>query len=126
MRGVRRAAARLRRRHKENELWPRNSRKAKRIRRATHKDQCRDCATRVFLVIDDGTRTMRPYRVVIIVTGQMRMKRLTVMMLGLIGIEMHVQKRRADRACLHQHDEGRRGQPAKHQAIVVKDERAGT
>ena len=122
MRGVRHAAARLQRRHKENELWPWNSRKTKRIRRATHKDLCRDCATRFFLVIDDGTRTMRPYRVVIIMTGQMRMKRLTVTMLGLIGIEMHVQKRRAERACLHQHDEGGRGQPAKHRGIVVKDE----
>jgi hypothetical protein len=69
---------------------------------------------------------MRPYGVVIIMTGQMRVERLTVMMLRLIGIEMHVQERRADRACLHQHDEGRRGQPAKHRGIVVKDERAGT
>ena len=126
MRGVRCAAARLRRRHQENELWPRNSRKAERIRRATHKDLCRDCATRFFLVIDDGTGSVRPYGVVIIMSGQMRMKRLTVMMLGLIGIEMHVQERLADRACLHQHDEGRRGQPAKHRGIVVKDQRPGT
>ena len=58
--------------------------------------------------------------------GQMRMERLTVMMLRLIGIQMHVQKRRADRACLHQHDEGGRGQPAKHRGIVVKDQRPGT
>jgi len=126
VRGVRSAAARLRRRHKENELRPRNSRKAERIRRGTHKDLCRDCATRFFLVIDDGTRSMRPYGVVVVMAGQMRVERLTVMMLGLIGIEMHVQERRADRACLHQHDEGRRGQPAKHRGIVVKDERAGT
>ena len=126
MRGVRCAAARLRRRHQENELWPRNGRKAKRIRGGADKDLRGDRATGFFLVIDDGTGTMRPYGVVIIMSGQMRMKRLTVMMLGLIGIEMHVQERRADRACLHQHDEGRRGQPAKHRGIVVKDQRPGT
>ena len=75
MRGVRSAAARLRRRHKENELWPRNSRKVERIRRATHKDLCRDCATGFFLVIDDGTRSMRPYGVVVVMAGQMRVER---------------------------------------------------
>ena len=56
----------------------------------------------------------------------MRVQRLAVMMLGLLRIEMHVQKRRTERACLHQHGEGGRSQPAKHPAIVVKDERAGT
>ena len=54
------------------------------------------------------------------------MQRLTVMMLGLVGVEMDVQERRTDRTCLHQHDDGGRGQPAKHPAIVVKDGRPGT
>ena len=126
MRCVRRAAARLRGRHKQGEGWPRNGRKAKRIRGGADKDLRGDRATGFFLVIDDGTGTMRPYGVVIIVTGQMRVKRLTVMMLGLVGVEMHVQERRADRACLHQHDEGGGSQPTKHRGIVVKDQRPRT
>jgi len=96
------------------------------IRCGAHEDLRSDGSARFFLVIDDGTRSMRPDGVVGVMAGQMRMERLTVMMPGLIGVEMHVQERRADRACLHQHDEGRRGQPAKHRGIVVKDERPGT
>ena len=69
---------------------------------------------------------MRPYGVVVVMAGQVRMERLTVMMFGLFGVEMHVQERRADRACLHHHDDSGRGQPAKHPAIVVKDYRPGT
>ena len=96
------------------------------IRGGAHKDLHSDGTARFFLVIDDWTRSMRPYRVVVVMAGEMRMERLTVMMLGLVGVEMHVQQRRADRACLHQHDDGGRGQPAKHPAIVVKDDRPGT
>ena len=126
MRRVRPPAPGLRGRNNENKRRRRNRSKAERICGGAHEDLRRDGTTRFFLVIDDGTRTMRPDGVVAVVAGQMRVERLTVMMLGLLGVEMHVQERRADRACLHQHDEGRRGQPAKHQAIVVKDERAGT
>ena len=77
-------------------------------------------------MVGDWPPALRKSRVMLLVPGQMRVQRLTVMMLGLIGIKMHVQERRTDRACLHQHGEGGRGQPAKHPAIVVKDEWAGT
>ena len=56
----------------------------------------------------------------------MRVQHLAVMVPVLVGVEMHVHQRRTDGANLHQHDEGGRGQPAKHPAIVVKDERSGT
>ena len=126
MRCVRRAAARLRGRHKQDEGWPRNGRKAERIRGGADKDLRCDRATGFFLMIDERTGTMRPYSVVLIMTRQMRMNRLTVMMLGLVGVEMHVQERRAERACLHQHDEGGGGQPTKHRGIVAKDQRPRT
>ena len=126
MGSVRRPADQLLRWNNEHERRRRYCGNAEGIRGGADEDQRGDGATRFFLVIDDGTWSMRPDRVVIVMTGQMRMERLTVMMLGLIGIEMHVQERRADRACLHQHDEGGRGQPAKHRGIVVKDERPGT
>ena len=126
MRGVRRPPGQLLRWNNEHERGRRNCGKAEGVRGGAHEDLRGDGTTRFFLVIDDGTRSMRPYGVVAVMAGQMRMERLTVMMLGFIGIEMHVQQRRADRACLHQHDEGRRGQPAKHRGIVVKDERART
>lgn len=126
MRGVRHPATRLRGRNNEDEHSRRNRGKAEWIRGRAHEDLRGDGSTRFFLVIDDRTRTMQPYGVVVVMAGQMRMKRLTLMMLGLIGVEMDVQERRADRACLHQHDESRRGQPAKHRGIVVKDEWPGT
>ena len=127
MRGVRHPAPRLRGRNKENEHSRRNRGKAEWIRGRAHEDLRGDGSARFFLVIDDWARIMRPSGVVVaVMAGQMRMQRLTVMMLGLIGVEMHVQERRADRACLHQHDESRRGQPANHRGIVVKDERPGT
>ena len=69
---------------------------------------------------------MRPYGVVVVMGRKVRMQRLTVMMLGLVGVEMYVEERRTDRACLHQHDDGGRGQPARHPAIVVKDEQSRT
>ena len=126
MRGVRGAAARLRGRHQQNKGRPWNRWKAERIRCGAHEDVRGDSSARFLLVIDDGTRTLRRHRLVAVMAGQMRMNRLTVMVLGLAGIEMHVQKGRADRAYLHEHDESGRGQPAKHPAIVVKDEREGT
>ena len=124
--GVRRPAGELRRRNNQNEGGRGNSWKAERIRRGADEDLRRDSAPGFVLVIGDRTRTVHNRRVVIVVAGQMRMQRLTVMMLGLIGIEMHVQERRTERARLHQHGESGRGQPAEHRAIVVKDERAGT
>jgi len=77
-------------------------------------------------VIDDWTWRNRPYGLVVVMAGEVRVERLTVVVLGLVGIEMHVQERRTDGACLHQHDESGRGQPAKHPAIVVKDGRRDT
>ena len=126
MRGVRRPAAELLRWNNEHERRRRNYGKAEGISGGAHEDLRGDGSARFFLVIDDWTRTMRSYGIVVVVAGQMRMQRLTVMMLGLIGVEMHVQERRADRACLYQHDESRRGQPAQHRGIVVKDEEQGT
>jgi hypothetical protein len=126
VRSVRGAAARLRGRHKQDEGWPRHGWKAERIRGGADKDLRRDGSARFLLVIDDGTGTVGPYGVVLIMTRQMRMKRLTVMMLGLVGVEMHVQERRAERACLNKHDEGGGGQPTKHRGIVAKDQRPGT
>ena len=62
---------------------------------------------------------MRPYGVVAVMAGQMRMQRLTVMVLRLLRVEMHVHQRRGERSDLHEHGEGGGGQPAKHAAIVV-------
>ena len=56
-----------------------------------------------------------------VVPGQMCVQRLTVMVTGLFGVEVHVHQRRADRANLHEHDKSRGRQPAKHMGIVVKD-----
>jgi len=126
MGGVWRPATRLRWRYDENERLRRNHRQTERIRGRTDEDVCRDRASGFLLVIGDRARALRNGLMVILVPRQMRMQRLTVMMLRLISIEMHVQERRTDRACLHQHGEGGGSQPARHPAIVVKDARAGT
>jgi hypothetical protein len=126
VRSVWRPSDQLLRWNDEHERRRRNCGKAEGIRGGADEDLRGNGPTRFFLVIDDWTRTMRSYGIVVVVAGEMCMKRLTVMMLGLIHVEMHVQERRADRACLHQHDESRRVQPAKHRGIVVKDERPGT
>ena len=101
----------------------RNRREAEGIRGRADEDVRRDGASCFFLVIEDRAG---PERHVNVVLRQMRVQRLAVMMLGFVGVEMDVQKRREDRACLDQHDEGGRGQPAKHRGIVVKDEWPGT
>ena len=69
---------------------------------------------------------MRPYGVVAVMAGQMRMQRLAVMVLRLLRVEMHVRQRRGERSDLHEHDEGGGGQPAKHAAIVVNRRWGGT
>ena len=123
---VRHPAPRLRGRNNQNKHSRRNRGKAEWIGSGAHEDLRGDGSARFFLVMDDWARTMQPDGVVAVMSGQMGMKRLTVMVFVLLGVEMHVQERRADRACLHQHDEGRRGQPAKHRGIVAKDQRPGT
>ena len=126
MGGAWRSATWLRWGHDEIERLRWHCRKAEWIRGRADEDVRRDRASGLFLVIGDWTRTRRNGGMVFLVPGQMRVQRLAVMMLGFIGIEMHVQERRTDRACLHQHGEGGGGQPAKHPAIVVKDERTST
>jgi hypothetical protein len=58
--------------------------------------------------------------------GKMRVHRLAVMVLRLLGIEMHVRQRRGDRSDLHEDDQSGGGQPAKHAAIVVNRPGGGT
>jgi hypothetical protein len=82
----------------ENDRLRRNYRKTERIRGRTDEQVCRDRASGLFLVIGDRARTLRNGLMVILVPVQMRVQRLAVMVLGLIGVEMHVQERRTDRA----------------------------
>jgi hypothetical protein len=56
----------------------------------------------------------------------MRMHRLTVMVRGVLGVEMHVRQRSGDRSGVHEHDEHGGGQPATHAAIVVNCPEADT
>jgi len=104
--------------HDEHERGPGNCGKTERVRGGAYEDVCGNRAPGFFLVIDDRTRCDRNVNVV---PGQMRVQRLTVMVLVVGGIEMHVHHRRADGANLHEHGEGGRGQPAKHGWIVVKE-----
>ena len=126
MRGVRHPAPGLRGRNNENERRTRKRWKAEGIRGRAHEDLRVDGSPRFFLVIGDWTRTMRPCGVVALMAGQMRMKRLAVMVLRLLRVEMHMRQRRGERSDLHEHDEGGGGQPAKHAAIVVNRPRGGT
>ena len=123
MRGVRRPTARVRGWNEENECLWRHCRKAEWIRGGADEDLRGNRPAGIFLVIDDRAR---PYRNVNVESGQMRVQRLTVMMLSFVGVEMHVHQRRTDGANLHEDGESGRGQPAKHAAIVVKDGRRGT
>ena len=123
MRGVRHPAPGLRGRNNEHERRRWNRWKAEGIRGRAHEDLRVDGSSRFFLVVNDWTRTMRPYGVVAVMAGQMRMQRLTVMMLRLLRVEMHMRQRRGERSDLHEHDEGGGGQPAKHAAIVVNRRR---
>jgi hypothetical protein len=79
---------------------------------------CGNRTSGFFLMVDDRSW---PQRKVDVMRGEMRMQRLPVMVLVLVGIEMQVHQRRADRTNLHEYGEGGRGQPAQHPAIVVKD-----
>ena len=119
MRGVRHAAPGLRGRNNEHERRTRNRGKAEGIRGRAHEDLRGGGSPRFFLVVGDWTRTMRPDGVVAVMAGQMRMKRLAVMVLCLLRVEMHMRQRRGERSDLHEHGEGGGSQPAKHAAIVV-------
>ena len=118
MRRVRRAAAQVRGWNEEDECHRRNCRQAERFRSRADEDMRRDRPARLFLMIEDRTG---PHRQVNVMVREVRVQRLAVMVLRFVGVEMHVHQRRADGANLHEHDEGGRGQPAKHPAIVVKD-----
>jgi len=111
---VRHSAEELSGRNNENERSPRNGGKAERIRGSAHEDLRGDGTACFFLMIDDWTRSMRPYGVVAVMAGQMHMKRLSVMVFVFLGVEMHVHQRCADGTSLHEHDEDGRGQPAEH------------
>jgi hypothetical protein len=105
-------------RNDEFECGRRNGRKAERIGRGADKDLRGNRSAGFFLMVGDRARAQRNINAV---ARQMRVQSLTVMVPGLLGVEMHVHQRRADRTNLYESDEGRRGQPAKHRAIVVKD-----
>jgi len=123
VRGVRHPASGLSSRHNENERSPRNRGKAEGIRGGADEDLRGDSTPGFLLMVDDRAWSQRN---VDVMPEEMRVQRLTVMVLILLGVEMHVHQRRADRTNLHEHSEGRGGQPAKHPAIVIKDERPGT
>ena len=116
---VRGATARLRRWNDDHKSRRWNCNQTERIRCRADENVRRDGAAFVVRMIDDGTRSGGNG---IVMTGQVRVQRLTVMVLGLVRVEMHVHQRRADRANLHDDDEDGRGQPAQNHAIVVKDE----
>jgi hypothetical protein len=107
----------------EDERFRRDCGKAERVGGRAYEDVRGDGASSFFLVIDDWTRCDRKVNLVL---GEMRVQRLTVMVLVFVGIEVHVHQRRADGANLHEHGKGGRGQPAKHVVIVVKDSSPGT
>ena len=106
------------RRNDKDERCRRHGRKAERIRGGADEDVRGNRASRFFLMIDDRPRGDRNVDVVL---GEMRVQRLTVMVLVLVGVEMHVHHRRADGANVHEQGEGGGGQPAKHVGIVAKD-----
>ena len=66
-----------------------------------------------------GNGTAVRYRHNGVMTRQVRVQRLTVMVAGLLCIEVNVRQGRGDGAELHEHDERRRGQPTNHPGIVV-------
>ena len=89
---------RARGRNNENERRRRNRGQAEGIRGGAHEDLRGDGSARFFLMIDDWTRTMRRYGFGAVMAGQMRMQRLTVMMLRLLRVEMHMRQRRGERS----------------------------
>jgi len=117
VRNVRRAAARLRWRNNENERRRRDRWKTERVDRRCHEDVRFDRPPGAVLMVGNGTAVR--YRQNGVVTRQVRVQRLTVMVAGLLCIEVNVGQGRGDGAELHEHDERRRGQPTKHPGIVV-------
>ena len=116
MRDVRCSAAWLRGRNDQDMGGERNRRQAERLPRRRHIDLRLDRSASLFLVIGDWTRTGRDD---CLVTLEMRVQRLTVVVRGLVVVEVHMHQWRGNRATLHKDDEGGRGQPSKHRGIVA-------
>ena len=60
-----------------------------------------------------------------LVAAEMRVQRLTVMMRGLMIVEVHVHQWRGNRATLHEDDKGGRRQPSKHTGDCSQGARLG-
>lgn len=120
---MRRASAELRGRNHQNERRVRDRRKAERSRSRRHEYlRCHDPSLLV-LMIDERARDERNHRVV---PGEMRMHRLTVVVVGVLHVEMHVRQRSGDCSGVHEHHEHGGDQPATHWAIVVNCPEADT
>jgi hypothetical protein len=117
VRNVRRSAAGRRGRNDQDMDGERNGRETERLPRRRHIDLRLDCSAWVFLMIGGWTRAWRDDGPV--VTLEMRVQRLTVVVRGVVVVEVHVHQWRGNRATLHEDDEGGRGQPSKHRGIVA-------
>ena len=95
----------------------RDGRKAEGLPRRGHIDLRFDRAARFFLMIGDWTT----WRDDGLVTREMRVQRLTVVVRGLMVVDVHMHQWRGNRATVHEDDEGGRGQPLNHTGIVVKE-----
>jgi len=95
----------------------RDGRKAERLPRRGHIDLRFDRSACFFLMIGNWTT----WRDDGLVTLEMRVQRLTVVVRGLVVVEVHMHQGRGNRATLHEDDEGGRGQPSRHTGIVVKE-----
>jgi hypothetical protein len=118
-----RAASELRGRNHQDERRTRDHRKTEWSRGCRDEYLCCHHPSVFVLMIDERAREERNHR---FVPGEMRVHRLTVMVRGILGVEMHVRQRSGDRSGLYEHDEHGGGQAATHGPIVVNRPEADT
>ena len=118
-----RAATELRGRNHEDERWTRDGRKAERLRSCRNEYLRRHDAAFIVLMVRERSRAQWSPSVM---PGEMRVHRLTLMVRGVLRVEMQVRQRSGNCSGLHEHDEHGGRQPAKHAAIVVNRAEAGT
>jgi hypothetical protein len=116
------AAVRLRHGHDQHKRRHWQYRQTERFRGGGEIDLHRNRTPGIFLMIGNRAGARRDG----LMAREMRVERPAVMVSRLHIVEMHVRQRRGNRARLHEDDEGRGGQPAKHGGIVVNDRVEGT
>ena len=110
------APARLRRRSSQHECGRSHNGDVERLDSTCNEDLRRYGSTSFVLMIDSSTRQ---YRLEDVVPEQMRVQRLTVVVLVFVGVQMHVHERSGNRSELHEDPKRGSRQPAKHSPIVV-------